>query len=57
MDSPGRAVERTQRILNHDAVVIPICGYRYYVAMQAGLEGYRWYPDNRLGLYGLAWIR
>lgn len=51
------AVRRAQGMLNHDAVVIPICGYRYYAAMKAGLEGYRWYPDNRLGLYGLAWSR
>jgi hypothetical protein len=49
------AVWEAQAILSNDAVVIPICGYRFYAAMKAGLEGYQWYPDNRLGLYSLAW--
>lgn len=49
------AVHRTQRIIAADAVVIPICGSRYYVAHRDSLDGYRWYPDNTLSFFDLRW--
>ena len=40
------AARRLQRLHNADAVLIPLCNIRFYVAHVAELEGYRWYPDN-----------
>ncbi len=53
---PGiEAVHRDQRILAADAVMLPICGSRYYVAHRDTLDGYRWYPDNTLTFFDLRW--
>ncbi len=49
------AVRLTQRIHNADAVLIPLCDHRYYVAYVSELEGYRWYPDNRLPFAEMSW--
>ncbi len=49
------AVRRAQRIHNADAVLIPLCDHRYYVAHVGELEGYRWYPDNRLPFAEMQW--
>lgn len=49
------AAHTTQRILNEDAVTIPIAAYRSFVAHRSDLGGYLWYPDNRLSFYDLHW--
>jgi ABC-type transport system substrate-binding protein len=49
------AVHRAQRVLAADAVVLPICGSRYYVAHRDTVDGYRWYPDNTLSFFDLHW--
>lgn len=49
------AVRRAQRLHNADAVLIPLCDIRYYVAHVGDLEGYRWYPDNRLPFAEMRW--
>jgi peptide/nickel transport system substrate-binding protein len=49
------AAHTTQRILNADAVTIPIAAYRSFVAHSSDLGGYLWYPDNRMAFYDLYW--
>ena len=49
------AVQRAQRLHNADAVLIPLCDIRFYVAHVGELEGYRWYPDNRLPFAEMRW--
>ncbi len=49
------AVRRAQRLHNADAVLIPLCDIRFYVAHVGELEGYRWYPDNRLPFAEMRW--
>ncbi len=49
------AVRRVQRLHNADAVMIPLCGQRYYVAHDRELEGYCWLPENRLPFARMRW--
>lgn len=49
------AARRLQRLHNADAVLIPLCDIRFYVAHVSELEGYRWYPDNRLPFAEMRW--
>jgi hypothetical protein len=49
------AVREAQRILNEDAVAIPICRYLFFVAHHKDLEGYLWYPDNCLSFVDMRW--
>ena len=49
------AVRRVQRLHNADAVMIPLCGQRYYAAHVRELEGYTWLPDNRLPFGRMRW--
>ena len=49
------AVRRVQRLHNADAVMIPLCAQRYYVAHDRELEGYCWLPENRLPFVRMRW--
>lgn len=49
------AVRRVQRLHNADAVMIPLCSQRYYVAHLRELEGYCWLPENRLPFARMRW--
>ncbi|MCY4638876.1 MAG: ABC transporter substrate-binding protein [Chloroflexi bacterium] len=51
------AVRRLQRLHNRDAVMIPLCAQRYYVAHDRELEGYCWLPENRLPFARMRWRR
>jgi ABC-type transport system substrate-binding protein len=49
------AVQNVQQLHNADAVMIPLCGQRYYAAHVRELKGYVWLPDNRLPFVRMRW--